>query len=203
MSRKVGNDRFGRAVSPDEVGGEALQDCGVDEAARPSSTRTQGGRDGRRSECKECTKARQPRVVPRRTASATIDARSDGSDENPERYQATPAPVRRERQEEGLRSQEPSEAQVRAHARAIRRDARRPERRMRHLRRAAARGSNASCRPRPRRRARSAGSLCFKCNDALGDFNDDHDLFQRAADYLDRDTELAEMARTRARALAL
>ena len=35
------------------------------------------------------------------------------------------------------------------------------------------------------------GLLCFRCNNALGDFREEYELFQRAADYLDRDDELA------------
>jgi len=45
------------------------------------------------------------------------------------------------------------------------------------------------------------GLLCFRCNNALGDFRDEHELFQRAADYLDRDDELAGLVRARAGAL--
>jgi len=41
------------------------------------------------------------------------------------------------------------------------------------------------------------GLLCFRCNNALGDFRDDYELFQRAADYLDRDDALAAVARER------
>ena len=41
------------------------------------------------------------------------------------------------------------------------------------------------------------GLLCFRCNNALGDFREEYDLFQRAADYLDRDDELAALARER------
>jgi hypothetical protein len=46
------------------------------------------------------------------------------------------------------------------------------------------------------------GLLCFRCNNALGDFREEYELFQRAADYLDRDDELATLTRARAGALA-
>jgi len=42
------------------------------------------------------------------------------------------------------------------------------------------------------------GLLCFRCNNALGDFREEHELFRRAADYLDRDDELAGLVRERA-----
>ena len=45
------------------------------------------------------------------------------------------------------------------------------------------------------------GLLCFRCNNALGDFEEQYALFQRAADYLDRDDALAALARTRVKAL--
>jgi Recombination endonuclease VII len=45
------------------------------------------------------------------------------------------------------------------------------------------------------------GLLCFRCNNALGDFREEYELFQRAADYLDRDDELAALVRERAGAL--
>jgi Recombination endonuclease VII len=45
------------------------------------------------------------------------------------------------------------------------------------------------------------GLLCFRCNNALGDFREDYELFQRAADYLDRDDELAALVQARAGAL--
>jgi len=44
--------------------------------------------------------------------------------------------------------------------------------------------------------------LCFRCNNALGDFREECELFQRAADYLDRDDELAALARDRVLALS-
>jgi hypothetical protein len=43
------------------------------------------------------------------------------------------------------------------------------------------------------------GLLCFRCNQAIGSLREIH--FQKAADYLDRDEELAELARARAKAL--
>jgi hypothetical protein len=45
------------------------------------------------------------------------------------------------------------------------------------------------------------GLLCFRCNNALGDFEEQYELFQKAADYLDRDDELAALARERVKAL--
>ena len=45
------------------------------------------------------------------------------------------------------------------------------------------------------------GLLCFKCNNAIGLFDESHDLFQAAADYLKRDDELTPLVRERARAL--
>jgi RNA polymerase-binding transcription factor DksA len=45
------------------------------------------------------------------------------------------------------------------------------------------------------------GLLCFRCNNALGDFREEYELFQRAADYLDRDEELAGLVRGRVGAL--
>jgi hypothetical protein len=45
------------------------------------------------------------------------------------------------------------------------------------------------------------GLLCFRCNNALGDFRERWELFQAAADYLDRDEEMASLARERVKAL--
>ena len=45
------------------------------------------------------------------------------------------------------------------------------------------------------------GLLCVSCNNALGAFRESLDIFRRAADYLDRDDELAALARGRAIAL--
>ncbi len=47
------------------------------------------------------------------------------------------------------------------------------------------------------------GLLCFTCNNALGDLNDDPERLYKAATYLDRDDELTALALARARALAL
>jgi hypothetical protein len=46
------------------------------------------------------------------------------------------------------------------------------------------------------------GLLCFRCNQALGSFREEYELFQRAADYLDRDDALAALGRARVKALA-
>lgn len=46
------------------------------------------------------------------------------------------------------------------------------------------------------------GLLCFRCNQAIGSLQEDHDIFQAAADYLDRDEEMAALARGRVSALA-
>ena len=46
------------------------------------------------------------------------------------------------------------------------------------------------------------GLLCFRCNNALGDFREEYELFQRAADYLDRDDELARLVQVRVGALS-
>jgi len=45
------------------------------------------------------------------------------------------------------------------------------------------------------------GLLCFRCNNALGDLREDVDLFQAAANYLDRDIELDVLVRSRVGAL--
>ena len=45
------------------------------------------------------------------------------------------------------------------------------------------------------------GLLCFRCNQAIGSLQEDYDIFQAAADYLDRDDELAGLVRGRVGAL--
>jgi hypothetical protein len=45
------------------------------------------------------------------------------------------------------------------------------------------------------------GLLCFRCNQAIGSLQEDHEIFQTAADYLDRDIELALAIRGRVGAL--
>jgi hypothetical protein len=45
------------------------------------------------------------------------------------------------------------------------------------------------------------GLLCVSCNNALGAFRESFDIFQAAADYLDRDDELALLVRARVGAL--
>ena len=45
------------------------------------------------------------------------------------------------------------------------------------------------------------GLLCFKHNNALGDFDDDRELLHRALDYLERRDELDELVRRRVLAL--
>jgi len=46
------------------------------------------------------------------------------------------------------------------------------------------------------------GLLCVSCNNALGAFRESQSIFRRAADYLDRDDELAALARERTKALS-
>jgi hypothetical protein len=46
------------------------------------------------------------------------------------------------------------------------------------------------------------GLLCFRCNNALGDFREEYELFRRAADSLDRDAELEGLVRVRVGALS-
>jgi Autographiviridae endonuclease VII len=46
------------------------------------------------------------------------------------------------------------------------------------------------------------GLLCFRCNNAIGDFREEYELFLRAANYLDRDDELAALVRERVGALS-
>jgi len=48
---------------------------------------------------------------------------------------------------------------------------------------------------------RVRGLLCVSCNNALGAFRESFDIFQAAADYLDRDDELAALVRGRVGAL--
>jgi hypothetical protein len=45
------------------------------------------------------------------------------------------------------------------------------------------------------------GLLCFRCNQAIGSLQEDYEIFQAAADYLDRDEELAAFVRGRVGAL--
>ncbi len=47
------------------------------------------------------------------------------------------------------------------------------------------------------------GILCFRCNNALADFQDDQQLLQEAADYLDRQDHREEIELIRERALSL
>jgi Recombination endonuclease VII len=49
---------------------------------------------------------------------------------------------------------------------------------------------------------RVRGILCFKCNVAIGLIDEDSDRARAAGEYLDRDDEMAEVARGRAVALA-
>jgi hypothetical protein len=46
------------------------------------------------------------------------------------------------------------------------------------------------------------GLLCFRCNQAIGSLQEEPEIFRVAADYLDRDEELAELVRARAGALS-
>jgi hypothetical protein len=46
------------------------------------------------------------------------------------------------------------------------------------------------------------GLLCIRCNNAIGNFREEYELFLRAAEYLDRDDELAGLARERVGALS-
>ncbi len=45
--------------------------------------------------------------------------------------------------------------------------------------------------------------MCFRCNNALADFQDDQQLLAKAADYLDRQDHREEIELIRERALSL
>jgi hypothetical protein len=49
---------------------------------------------------------------------------------------------------------------------------------------------------------RVRGLLCVSCNNALGAFRESFETFRAAADYLDRDDELAGVVRERVGALS-
>ena len=108
-------------------------------AARPSRSMTSTGptgmRDGYRSDCKVCNlAARRAKYIedPRKH----IDRVKRWQRANPERYRAKLQDYAGDRQEEALRPQESPEAEVRAHARGVRRAPRFAGRRVRHLRQA-------------------------------------------------------------------
>ena len=73
---------------------------------------------------------------------------------------------------------------------------------MRDLRKASARRHFPPCRPR-HSTGNIRGLLCFTCNNALGNFEDDASLLRSAVTYVEKPLvdELDELARRRARAL--
>lgn len=174
--------------------------CGIEQPLE-NFYRAPGSRDGLRGDCKACFKER---------AAA--------------RYRANPEPVK-ERVREWAR-QNPD--RVRERAREYRLSGRKAVNdRRSHLKRkfgitpetydemlADQRGVCAICERPPRDdislhvdhehgTGRVRGLLCFRCNNALGDFEDDAVLLLRAADYVVFDPEARELATRRLAALVV
>ena len=137
-----------------------------------------------------------------RTRGRRSSARNAGATRIPSVTARTQREYAADGKQEGRRPQEPSEAEVRADARAVRRDARR--------RRAACARSATSRGPRSARSTSTTttttgairGLLCFTLQQRARRLHDDRtSCSSRAAEYLDRDDELAALARDRAQAL--
>jgi hypothetical protein len=172
--------------------------CGVEQPLE-NFYRAAGGRDGRRGECIACFKAYREARYPEVREQAIARAKAWQA-ANRERHLAN----QRERR---------SRPEFKAKARAD------------HLRRKfgitldtydemlAEQGGVCAICERPRRddislhvdheheTGRVRGLLCFRCNNALGDFEDDAVLLLRAADYVVFDPEARELATQRVAAL--
>ncbi len=172
--------------------------CGIEQPLE-NFYRAKGGRDGRRGECIACFKAYRLERYPEVRDKAIARAKAWQA-ENRERHLAT----QRQRR-------------TRPEVKARERDG--------YLRRkfginaetydemlAGQDGVCAICRRPPRDdislhvdhehgTGRVRGLLCFRCNNALGDFEDDASLLLRAADYVTFDAELHELATQRVAAL--
>ena len=159
-------DSSRRTVSPARnVAREALQD--LRSSSLDDFYRARGARDGYRPRVQDLQPRGRSRRRTARTRGPHIERAQRWQQDNPERYASDAARVRRQRQEGDLGSQESPEAEVRAHARAVRRDARGAGRRVRDLprrgRTTARCTSTTTTRP-----ARSAGCSASRCNNALG-----------------------------------
>jgi hypothetical protein len=161
--------------------------------------RAAGMRDGRRSDCKDCNlAAKRARVA--LDPQANRDRVKRWQLENRERYRAK----QREYVESGRKAAWDRKSYLR------RKYGITLEQYDEML--AAQGGACAICKkPRPEERTLHVdhdhltgeirGLLCFRCNNALGDLDEEYELFVKAADYLDRDDELAALARDRVKAL--
>ena len=162
-----------------------------------------GMRDGRRNECKACFKER---------AAARYRANPEPVKERVRRWQRENPEKQAARMREYRASGRRSEVDRRSHLK--RRFGITPEQYESMLE--AQGGRCAICRRRPRadialhvdhehESGEIRGLLCFRCNNALGDFGDSERLLHRAAAYLDahapEQRELVALARARLAAL--
>ena len=177
--------------------------CGVEQPL-DDFYKAAGTRDGRRGDCKGCFRKRAQERYPEvreRAIARSKQWRVDNIErfrENQRRMRATPESKRKQREYHlgkkfGLTVERYDEML------------------------AAQGGGCAICRRPPRddislhvdhdhETGRVRGLTCFRCNNALGDFNDDRQLLDAASAYLDRhDPEVAELsalAKQRAQALS-
>ena len=185
-----------KSDTPDS--GKKCKHCGIEKVLDDFYT-DRKARDGRRPECKACNLAKRAEKY-RENANAYIDRVKRWQEENPERYKQR----QREYRQSGKKKVSDRKSYLkRTYGMTIEQfDAML----------AAQDGVCAICRqPRPEERTLHVdhdhatgavrGLLCFKCNNALGDFDDSLALFEAAASYLDRDDELDALIRARALAL--
>jgi hypothetical protein len=176
--------------------------CKVCGAIKPLDEfyKASGTRDGRRGDCKACNLAKRAAKY-RENPNAYIDRVKRWQEENPERYQKR----QQEYRDSGKKAIADRKSYLkRTYGMSIEQFDAMLE---------AQGGACAICRqPRPDERTLHVdhdhatgairGLLCFKCNNALGDFDDSLDLFTAATNYLDRDDELDAVIRARALALS-
>jgi hypothetical protein len=179
--------------SPILKGMKVCTKCGIEQPVS-EYYKAAGTRDGLRGDCKSCFKARAKARYPQVREQAIARAKK-WREENIDRFR-----------ENQRRMRETPEFKQRARAYHLAKTwGITPEQYDEQL--AAQGGVCAICRQPPRpdislhvdhdhESGGRRGLLCFRCNNALGDFGDDYDRLRGAAAYLiDHDAEMQEMAR--------
>ena len=147
-----------------------------------------GSRDGYRSGVQGVQPGDARRRSIARTRARTSSGHASGSARTPSASRATHASASQQRQEEGLEPQEPPEAEVRAHARGVRRAPRVAGRRVRDLRQARRRQR----RPRPRDRSGARASSASTATSRSASSRTTRIGLAPSLTYLDRDDELTD-----------